>query len=395
MNSSRPKLAVFLVLGIGLLAAWFAISRRASGSLVVYCTHDLVYAEPVLEEFTRNTGIKVTLVGDTEATKSLGLIERLLREGNQTPCDLFWNNEVLGTIRLQQKGLLAPYIGTGAERIPPQFRDAGQEWFGFGGRMRVWTFQEGLEGREGISAKGQVTRGEAGKLETRNPKLETGGAAVRAEDGEHPSSFEFRTSDFEFPPPSQPSPPTLPLSAPDLSRVAIAKPLYGTTFTQFAMLWKLRGPGQTQLEHLELVERGCKFVAGNAMVRDVVAGGSCDLGMTDTDDVFAARDSGYKVEMVPIRIDGRTLCIPNTVSILKSSDRPAEARQLLEYLLSEEVELKLAQTARQIPLGVLSEEKIPAEIRPLAQWAKESWNVAEAAEVAPACLEWLKSEYAR
>lgn len=345
MTPTRSRFWTLITLVIVLLAAWLAISRRASGSLVVYCTHDLVYAEPVLEEFTRQTGIQVTLVGDTEATKSLGLVERLLREGDQTPCDLFWNNEVLGTIRLQQKGLLATYSGPASQRIPQQFRDSGNQWFGFGGRMRVWV----------------VNPSKFGPPET--PITEESIMRRMAES--------------------------------DLTRVAIAKPLYGTTFTQYAMLWKLHGPGQTQLEHLELVDRGCRFVAGNAMVRDVVAGGSCDFGMTDSDDVFAARDSGYPVEMLPIRIDGKTLCIPNTVAILKSSDRPVEAARLLAYLLSEEVELELARTARQIPLGSVPDEKIPDEIRPLVQWAKESWNVADATDVAPACLEWLKSEYAR
>jgi iron(III) transport system substrate-binding protein len=104
---------------------------------------------------------------------------------------------------------------------------------------------------------------------------------------------------------------------------------------------------------------------------------------------------GYKVDMLPIRIDGKTLCIPNTVALLKSSDRPDESRQLLEYLLSEEVELQLAKTARQIPLGVVKQEKITEEVRPLVEWANESWNVADAADVAGDCLEWLKSEYAR
>ena len=356
----RAQNLALLLLSIGLLAAWYAITRRAHDSLVVYCTHDLVYAEPVLEEFTRQTGIEVTIVGDTEATKSLGLIERLLREGDQSPCDLFWNNEVLGTIRLQQEGLLAPYTGPASQRIPERFKDREGHWHGFAGRMRVWIAREGLE----VSGQWLVKEGQG-----------TGG-------GPQPSFTHH-------------SPLTAHLSSTDLSRMAIAKPLYGTTFTQYAMLWKLHGAGQTQLEHLELVEQGCRFVAGNAMVRDMVAGGSCDYGMTDTDDVFAARDAGFKVDMHPIRIDGKTLCIPNTVALFKSSDRPDEARQLLEYLLSEEVELQLAQTARQIPLGTMPAEKIPEEVRPLVEWAAESWNVADAADVAEACLEWLKSEYAR
>ncbi len=366
MIASRRHLFVTLLLTVGLYIAWSSITRRANDSLVVYCTHDLVYAEPVLEEFTRQTGIKVTIVGDTEATKSLGLIERLLREGDQSPCDLFWNNEVLGTIRLKRQGLLAAYTGPATQRIPERFKDRAGHWHGFAGRMRVWITRENVE--QGTRDKGQAASGDAGRQPT---------------DASNPlPSF------------TPPSPLTSHLPT-DLSRMAIAKPLYGTTFTQFAMLWHLHGAGQTQLEHFELVDRRCRFVAGNAMVRDMVAGGSCDIGMTDTDDVFAARDAGYKVEMHPIRIDGQTLCIPNTVALLKSSDRPDEARRLLEYLLSEEVEMQLAKTARQIPLGTVPSEKIPEEVRPLVAWASESWNVADAADVADACREWLKSEYAR
>ena len=178
VSNRSSKAWIPATLAVVLLAAWFAISHRADGTLVVYCTHDLVYAEPVLEEFTRRTGIPVTIVSDTEATKSLSLVERLLREGHTTPCDLFWNNEVLGTIRLQRKGLLATYSGHASQRIPPQFRDAGGMWFGFGGRMRVWIV---------------------------NPeKFDVADTTITPE-----------TINARF-------------AASDLSRIAIAKPLYGT-----------------------------------------------------------------------------------------------------------------------------------------------------------------------
>ena len=40
--------------------------------LVVYCAHDREFAEVVLQEFERQTGIPVSVRYDTEATKSLG-----------------------------------------------------------------------------------------------------------------------------------------------------------------------------------------------------------------------------------------------------------------------------------------------------------------------------------
>ncbi len=157
MNATRLRHLIPVLLALGLLAGWYAITRRAGNTLVVYCTHDLVYAEPVLEEFTKRTGIAVTLVGDTEATKSLGLTERLLREGPQTPCDLFWNNEVLGTIRLQRQGLLQTYSGPATQRFPTQFRDPNGQWCGFAGRMRVLIKRRETrdERREPDNASGQ------------------------------------------------------------------------------------------------------------------------------------------------------------------------------------------------------------------------------------------------
>lgn len=341
---STPHRITLILLVISLLLAWSAISLRDEQAIVLYCTHDLVYVEPVIEEFTRQTGIPVTIVGDTEATKSLGLVERLLREGEHSPCDVYWGNEVLGMIRLQQRGLLVTYPGNHTERIPLPFRDPDNQWFGFGGRLRVWIV---------------------------NPQ------------GFHQTETPVTVEQIESR-----------MQGSDLSSVAIAKPLYGTTFTQFCLLWKLQGGQAAQQYHQSLRERGCQFVAGNAMVRDVVAGGSCDLGMTDTDDVFSALDSGYNVEMQPLRIDGKTICIPNTVAILKGNRHTESSAKLLRYLLSESVELTLAKTARQIPLGSLSNDQIPVEVRPLVQWAQESWNVAEAADMAPSCLEWLKAEYA-
>lgn len=364
MNATRLRHLIPALLAVGLFVGWYAITRRSGNTLVVYCTHDLIYAEPVLEEFTKRTGIAVTLVGDTEATKSLGLTERLLREGPQTPCDLFWNNEVLGTIRLQRNGLLQAYSGPVTQRFPAQFRDPGNQWCGFAGRMRVW-----------------IERGpRASHGEDFRPESDLSVIMQIAVAGNDPNTKnqEPRTNNQEL-----------------LNRFAIAKPLYGTTFTQFSLLWKLHGAERTRAHHQSLVDRGARFVAGNAMVRDVVAGGSCDWGMTDTDDVFAALDAGHQVSMDPIRIDGKTICIPNTVALIQGSDRPEEARQLLEYLLSEEVELQLAKTARQIPLGTVDPDRIPAEVQPLAKWASESWNVADAADVADDCLRWLQSEYAR
>jgi iron(III) transport system substrate-binding protein len=68
--------------------------------VVVYAAQDQVYAEPILKEFTRQTGLEVRAVYDSEAVKTVGLANRLLAERSRPRCDLFWSNEELRTRQL-------------------------------------------------------------------------------------------------------------------------------------------------------------------------------------------------------------------------------------------------------------------------------------------------------
>jgi iron(III) transport system substrate-binding protein len=84
---------------------------------------------------------------------------------------------------------------------------------------------------------------------------------------------------------------------------------------------------------------------GNAAVKDAVAEGVCDLGFTDTDDFFDARDDGKTVAVEPVRLaDKRTIVIPNTVAIIRGTRRENEGRRLVDFLLSEETELALSRS---------------------------------------------------
>ena len=69
-------------------------------TVIVYCAQDQVYAESLLAEFSRQTGIKARAVFDSEAVKTVGLANRLLAEKNNPQCDVFWGNEELRTRQL-------------------------------------------------------------------------------------------------------------------------------------------------------------------------------------------------------------------------------------------------------------------------------------------------------
>jgi iron(III) transport system substrate-binding protein len=329
-------LAAFVALLFGGYYLVFAPHRE---SLVVYCAHDSIYADSILREFERETGISVAARYDTEATKSLGLVELLLQEKAHPRCDVFWNNELLGTLQLAGEGLLLPYRGSGYERIPAAFKDADGRWAGFAARLRLW-------------------------IVNTNRLAPTDAAVQRTASG-------------------------------DLDRMVIAKPLYGTTRTQYTVLWKLWGRDKLLSWERDRRARHLREVDGNSMVKDLVSAGVCDLGWTDTDDFFEARDEGKPVAMLPVRLEnGKTICIPNTVAIIQGTRHLTDAQKLVDFLLSEKSELALASAkSRQIPLGPVDNARLPDDVKQLQPWAAEGVSLGGLDVANKECLAWLKSEY--
>ena len=347
--SNRAIVLVPLAAALVLAGLWLSI---LPDSLVVYCAHDAVYAKQILDDFTRQTGIPVQVRFDTEATKSLGLINLISQERRQPRCDVFWNNELLGTVELREQGLLEAYQGPGWNRIPERFRDAEGFWVGFAARLRVYLFNT-----QQVSAD-----------------AETFGNLVNLEP----------------------------------VRLSIAKPLFGTTLTHYTVLWHLWGPDRLKAWHRDLRLRGIREVEGNGAVKDVVAMGTCDAGLTDTDDAFVAIDDGMPVQMQPVRLsaiapDGAsqpaetiTICIPNTVSIIHGTRRRAAARRLVDFLTSAETELALSRSkSRQIPLGPLDVVELPAEVKQLQEWSQDGIDLRELLMARRDCLKWLKAEYVK
>jgi iron(III) transport system substrate-binding protein len=85
-----------------------------------------------------------------------------------------------------------------------------------------------------------------------------------------------------------------------------------------------------------------RLVAGNSTTVRMVATGQADVCFTDTDDVYAAQRNGWPVAMNYLDQGGDgALAIPNTAAIIKGAGNPEEARQLMEFLLSEKLEKML------------------------------------------------------
>ncbi|MCA9051826.1 MAG: extracellular solute-binding protein, partial [Planctomycetaceae bacterium] len=334
-----PVVAAVLI-AVAIVLRPSRVADDGTPGLVLYCAHDSVFASGVIRRFEETTGITVDVRYDEEANKSLGLTNLLIAEQNEPRCDVFWNNQTLGTIRLQQAGVLQPYQSPSAERIPESFRDADGSWTGFAARLRVFLVNT-----------------------------------------EHMEAAEQAVNDA--------------LGEPSLKRVAIAQPLFGTTLSHYAVLADQWGLEQLKQWHADLHRRNITEVRGNSMSRDLVAEGICDVGFTDTDDAFAAIDAGKPVAMLPIRLDnGSTICIPNSVAMIRNCVHREAAEQFIDFLLSEETELQLAQSAaRQIPLGTVDDSQLPPELKQLREWAADGVSLTGAAEVQQQVLDWLTAEY--
>src|ERR1051325_6661046 len=88
--------------------------------VTLYAAQDQEYVRPILQKFTLETGIRVRVVYDSEAVKTVGLANRLLAERSHPQCDVFWNNEELRPRQLAAQGV---------------FRETNG-WASFGARSR-------------------------------------------------------------------------------------------------------------------------------------------------------------------------------------------------------------------------------------------------------------------
>ena len=154
----------------------------------------------------------------------------------------------------------------------------------------------------------------------------------------------------------------------------MAKPLFGTTATQAACLFAVLGADEAKeyyrgLQGQRRAGRAGQQAGGGVGRRGAHAGRAGAVGVTDTDDALDEIEAGHPVAMIfPDRDRPKdrplgTLFIPNTLCIIKGGPNPEGARKLVDYLLSPEVEGRLAESAsHQIPLNPQVKAKLPTEM---------------------------------
>jgi len=100
----------------------------------VYSYRKEVLIRPLLDSFTKKTGINVNLVSG----KADALLERLKNEGMNSPADLLLSADAGRLIRAQEAGVLQAVKSDALDKlVPAQFRDPAGNWFGLSLRSRV------------------------------------------------------------------------------------------------------------------------------------------------------------------------------------------------------------------------------------------------------------------
>ncbi len=290
--------------GGGAILAGCSTRRGTSDtSVTLYTSTDSYLLPPIIEPFEERTGIKVRVVGDTEATKTFGLVQRLLSERDRPVADVWWSNEILSTLALAEAGVLAPFDGFSDATLDPwpaTLRGDKSLWHGFALRARCLVINPA-----------RVTEPPRTLRELTDPKYR--------------------------------------------GRVGLARPQFGTTRTHVAALVAAFGERATGAFFAALKANEPRLYDGNSAVVRGVEHSEIDIGLTDTDDVLAAKRNGSPVELVLERRDDPAelhtglpsrgpLVIPNTVALVGPVRQPDRARSLAAYLLSAEVEKLLAES---------------------------------------------------
>ena len=299
MFTRRALIGILLISSIACGGREGGDQPPAQETVTVYVSTDRVFSEPVLRDFEQRTGVRVNAVYDTEETKSTGLANRLLAERERPQADVFWSNEPVRTLVLQSRGVLAPYRSPSAADIPDTFKDPEGHWTAFSARVRVIAYNTKLVTEQ--SAPASV-------LELADPRWK--------------------------------------------GQVAIADPRFGSTSFHVAALYATLGDDKADDFFRRLKANGVKIVAGNSVVRDMVVKGDVKVGLTDTDDVNVALEAGAPIAMVMPDKQGMGVpMMPNMVSMISGAPHPQQARRMIDYLLSHDVEAMLAKSeAVQIPL---------------------------------------------
>ncbi len=130
----RDKIRGLKVLGLAALLASAAAPAFADGEINIYSYRQPDLIKPLLDAFTKDTGIKTNVL-----FLDKGLVERLQAEGANSPADVILTVDISRLTEAKDAGVTQPVVGDAVieKDIPAAYRDPDGNWFGLTTRGRV------------------------------------------------------------------------------------------------------------------------------------------------------------------------------------------------------------------------------------------------------------------
>ncbi len=132
------------IVGIGLATTMAALvfvtavstAPAQKTSLTIYSGRDAALVKPIIDRFTRETGITLSV----RYASSTSLATALVEEGGNSPADVYWSQEP-GTLGLvAARGLLDRLPQKTVGRVPSRFSTPSRRWVGTSARSRALVY---------------------------------------------------------------------------------------------------------------------------------------------------------------------------------------------------------------------------------------------------------------
>lgn len=276
---------------------------------MVYVGEDRIFAQPILHDFAKATGIAVQAVYESRDSRSARLVDRLIAERGHPQADVYWARDPVSAELLKERGISQSYTSPGAEGIPDRFRDPDGHWTGFA--ARAW----------GILANLRLQEQPEGLASFTDPRHR--GKAV------------------------------------------VVNPLFGSTTVQLAALFNLWGDQRATAFLQAMKNNGVGVLPSDAECAALVASGKAAFALVASDSAVGCVRRNRQLGFVfpdQLQDDSGVLLVPDAAVVIQGARHIESARALVDDLLSTETERRMAfDDCARIPLH--SGIETPPEIR--------------------------------
>ncbi len=118
----------------GAIMMMTGVALAQSGEVNVYSYREAKLLQPLLDAFTKDTGIKVNVI-----SASSGLEQRIKTEGQNSPADVLLTVDIARIEEAVRAGISQPIKSDVLDKVvAPQYRDPEGHWYGISMRARVF-----------------------------------------------------------------------------------------------------------------------------------------------------------------------------------------------------------------------------------------------------------------